>query len=70
MTFPLLCDTEHVLAEAYGCWKEKSMYGKKYWGIERSTFLIDTKGVVAKVWRKVKVQGHAQEVLAEAAELP
>jgi peroxiredoxin Q/BCP len=50
--------------EAYGVWVEKSMYGKKYMGIERSTFLIDGKGVIRRIWRKVKVPGHAAEVLA------
>lgn len=64
LTFPLLADTEHKVAEAYGVWKEKSMYGRKYWGIERSTFLIDEDGRLQKVWRKVKARGHAQEVLA------
>lgn len=64
LPFPLLADTEHKVAEAYGVWKEKSMYGRKYWGIERSTFLIDEEGGLQKVWRKVKARGHAQEVLA------
>lgn len=59
----LLSDADAEVCEAYGVWKEKSMYGKKFWGIERSTFLIDGNGKVAKVWRKVKVPGHAQEVL-------
>jgi peroxiredoxin Q/BCP len=60
----LLADPEKTAAEAYGVWVEKSMYGKKYMGVERSTFLIDAKGRVAKSWRKVKVPGHAEEVLA------
>ena len=64
--FPLLCDTEHELAEAYGCWVTKNMYGKKVKGIERSTFLVDAKGKVAHTWRKVKVKGHVAEVLAAA----
>ncbi len=51
--FPLLADTEHVVAEAYGVWKEKSMYGKKYMGIERSAFLIDEKGRISHTWYKV-----------------
>lgn len=55
--------------EAYGVWVEKSMYGRKYMGIERSTFLIDGKGVIRKIWRKVKVSGHAEEVLATATEI-
>ena len=55
--------------EAYGVWVEKSMYGRKYMGIERSTFLIDGKGVIRAVWRKVKVPGHVDEVLKAVAEL-
>jgi thioredoxin-dependent peroxiredoxin len=65
LTFPLLADEDHAVAEAYGVWAEKSMYGRKYWGIERTTFLIDEEGVVARVWRKVKPRGHA-EAVAEA----
>lgn len=65
LNFPLLSDEDHHVAEAYGVWKEKSMYGRKYWGIERSTFVIDEKGVVVEVWRKVKPKGHAGRV-AEA----
>ena len=60
---PLLSDAEADICEQYGVWKEKSMYGKKFWGIERSTFLIDGSGQIARVWRKVKVPGHAEEVL-------
>jgi thioredoxin-dependent peroxiredoxin len=60
----LAADPERSAIEAYGVWKEKSMYGRKYFGVERSTFLIDSNGHVAKVWRKVKVPGHADEVLA------
>lgn len=60
----LLADEDKAAAEAYGVWVEKSMYGKKYMGVERSTFLIDKKGRVARSWRKVKVPGHAEEVLA------
>ena len=60
---PLLSDAEADICEQYGVWKEKSMYGKKFWGIERSTFLIDGSGRIARVWRKVKVPGHAEEVL-------
>lgn len=59
----LLADEEKTAAEAYGVWVEKSMYGKKYMGVERSTFLIDAKGRIAKSWRKVKVPGHAEDVL-------
>lgn len=60
---PLLSDAESDLCERCGVWVEKSMYGKKYMGIERATFLIDGAGVVQQVWRKVKVPGHAEEVL-------
>jgi peroxiredoxin Q/BCP len=63
LTFPLLSDEEGKLLEAYGVWVEKSMYGKKYMGIERATFLIDPSGKVAHVWRNVKVTGHVDEVL-------
>jgi peroxiredoxin Q/BCP len=59
----LAADEENKTAEAYGVWVEKSMYGKKYMGVERSTFLVDAKGKVAQVWRKVKVPGHAEAVL-------
>ena len=65
----LLADTEKTAAEAYGVWVEKSMYGRKYMGIERSTFLIDKAGKLARVWRKVKVPGHAEEVLAAVKDL-
>lgn len=63
LTTPLLSDAEGSVCEDYGVWKEKSMYGKKFWGIERSTFLIDAEGKVARVWAKVKVPGHVEEVL-------
>ena len=63
LTFPLASDEDGTVSEAYGTWVEKSMYGRKYMGIERSTFLIDGKGVIQKVWRKVKVPGHAEDVL-------
>lgn len=63
LPFPLLADTDHSVAEAYGVWKERSMYGKTYMGIERSTFLIDKDGRIKRVWRKVKPEGHAEEVL-------
>lgn len=62
LPFTLVSDDGEI-TEAYGMWKEKSMYGKKYMGIERSTFLIDAKGTIAKIWPKVKVTGHADEVL-------
>ena len=64
LNFPLLADEDHAVADKYGAWQEKSMYGRKYMGIERSTFLIDGKGVLRREWRKVKVPGHAEEVLA------
>ena len=60
----LAADPERSAIEAYGVWKEKSMYGRKYFGVERSTFLVDRNGRIAKIWRKVKVPGHAEEVLA------
>ena len=69
LTFPLAADEEGKVCEAYGTWVEKSMYGRKYMGIERSTFLIDAKGVIRNVWRKVKVPGHAEAVLEAAAAL-
>ncbi len=59
----LLSDSESDVCERYGVWKEKSMYGKKFFGIERSTFLIGTDGKIAQIWRKVKVDGHAEVVL-------
>jgi thioredoxin-dependent peroxiredoxin len=59
----LAADEDHATAIAYGVWVEKSMYGKKYMGVERATFLIDSSGKVVRCWRKVKVPGHAQEVL-------
>jgi thioredoxin-dependent peroxiredoxin len=64
LPFTLLADVDHKTAEEYGVWAEKSMYGKKYMGIERTTFVIDPKGVLKKIFPKVKVDGHAEEVLA------
>jgi peroxiredoxin Q/BCP len=64
LPFTLASDDEGKVTEAYGTWVEKSMYGRKYMGIERATFLIDGKGTVRNVWRKVKVPGHVEEVLA------
>ncbi len=61
--FRLLADEDHAIAEKYGVWVEKSMYGRKYWGIQRATFLIDPAGKIAKVWPKAKPEGHAAEVL-------
>jgi thioredoxin-dependent peroxiredoxin len=71
LTFPLASDEGHVVADRYGTWVEKSMYGRKYMGIERSTFLIGADGKVLKVWRKVSVTGHADDVMkaAQAAKL-
>ena len=63
LNFILLSDPEHKLAEEFEVWKEKSMYGKKYMGIERSTFIIDKSGKIEKEWRKVKVKGHVDEVI-------
>ncbi len=67
--FSLLCDTENDVAKKYGVWVEKNMFGEKYWGIQRSTFLIDKAGKFAFVWPKVKPQGHAIEVLDKACSL-
>ncbi|MHA1518524.1 MAG: thioredoxin-dependent thiol peroxidase [Alphaproteobacteria bacterium] len=69
LNFPLGSDEEGKVCDAYGTWVEKSMYGRKYMGIERSTFLIDSKGVIRAVWRKVKVPGHVDEVLKAVQEL-
>jgi thioredoxin-dependent peroxiredoxin len=63
LPFPLLADHEKQVCDAYGVWKEKSMYGKKYMGVERTTFVIDKKGIVGKIFPKVKVDGHSAEVL-------
>jgi thioredoxin-dependent peroxiredoxin len=65
----LLTDADGSVCEAFGVWIEKSMYGRKYMGIDRATFLIDRDGVVKRAWRKVKVPGHAQEVLEAARAL-
>ncbi len=63
LPFPLLSDPDHKIAQAYGVWKEKSMYGRKFMGIERSTFVIDEKGRIAAVYRKVKVNDHVEALL-------
>ena len=63
LNFILLSDPEHKLAEEFEVWKEKSMYGRKYMGIERSTFILDKNGKIEKEWRKVKVKGHVEEVI-------
>jgi peroxiredoxin Q/BCP len=65
----LASDEDKSVVNAYGVWTEKSMYGRRYMGVERSTFLVDGNGRIAKSWRKVKVPGHAEEVLAAAKEL-
>ncbi|MBV9268917.1 MAG: thioredoxin-dependent thiol peroxidase [Acidobacteriaceae bacterium] len=67
LPFTLLADTDHKAAEDYGVWKEKSMYGKKYMGVERTTFVIAPNGRVKKIFPKVKVEGHAEAVLAAIA---
>lgn len=69
LPFPLLSDEEHEVAEKYGVWVEKNMYGKKSMGIQRATFLIDKNGKIAAAWPKVKVDGHVAEVSAKLAEL-
>lgn len=66
LNFPLASDETKAMLEAYGVWVEKSMYGKKYMGIERTTILIDETGQIAKTWNKVKVPGHAEDVLSAA----
>jgi peroxiredoxin Q/BCP len=69
LPFPLASDADGKVCEAYATWVEKSMYGRKYMGIERATFLIDGKAVIRHIWRKVKVPGHANEVLEAVAAL-
>ena len=69
LDFPLLADEQHSALEAYGVWVEKSLYGRKYMGVERTTVLIGADGLIRQVWRKVKVAGHAAEVLAAARKL-
>ena len=69
LNFPLLVDADHKLAEAWGAWREKNMYGKKSMGIVRSTFLIDGQGKLFKVWRSVKVDGHDAKVIEAVQEL-
>ncbi len=67
LPFVLLADVDHKACEDYGVWAEKSMYGRKYMGVERTTFVIDPKGKIKKIFPKVKVDGHAEEVLASIA---
>ena len=70
LNFPLVSDEENgSLCQAYGVWVEKSMYGRTYMGVERATYLIDAKGEIARIWRKVKVPGHAAAVLEAARAL-
>jgi peroxiredoxin Q/BCP len=69
LNFPLLADTEHKVAQKYGAWREKTRFGKKSMGIQRSTFLIDSDGVVRKVWKSVKVDGHDRQVIQAVEEI-
>ncbi len=69
LCFPLAADVDKTVLEAYGVWVEKSMYGRKYMGVERTTVLIDATGKIARIWNKVKVPGHAQEVLSASREI-
>ena len=69
LPFPLLADTDTHVSQLYGVWKEKNMYGKKYMGVNRETFLIDKDGIVRKIWNKVKPDDHANEVLKAVEEL-
>ncbi|PWK11306.1 thioredoxin-dependent thiol peroxidase [Tumebacillus permanentifrigoris] len=69
LPFILLSDEEHTVLESYGVWKEKNMYGKKYWGVERTTLLIDAEGVLRKIYPKVKVAGHVDQVMADVKAL-
>lgn len=64
LNFPLAGDTSHAVLEAYGVWQEKSLYGQKLMGIVRTTYIIDSEGTIEKIFPKVKVEGHAQEVMA------
>ena len=69
LAFPLASDEDHKVAEAYGVWVQKSMYGKTYMGMERSSFLVGADGKIVKIWRKVKPEAHAAQVLEAAAAL-
>jgi peroxiredoxin Q/BCP len=69
LNFPLVADEDHSIGEAYGAWVEKSMYGRKYMGMERSTFVIDSAGVIRKTFRKVNIPGHVDEVAAAVEQL-
>lgn len=63
LNFPLLADENAEVAKTYGVWKEKNMYGRKYWGVERTTFLINPDGTIGRIWRKVKPANHAEDIL-------
>jgi thioredoxin-dependent peroxiredoxin len=65
LPYRLVADTDHAIAEKYGVWVEKSMYGRKYWGVARTTFIIDKTGKISKVFEKVKPEGHGEEVMRE-----
>ena len=65
LPFTLIADTDHAIAERYGVWAEKQMYGRKFWGVARTTFIVDANGRIAKIFRNVKPEGHAEKV-AEA----
>jgi len=67
LPYTFVPDTDHAIAETYGVWKEKSMYGRKYMGIERTTFVVDSQGKIATIFAKVKPAGHAEEVLESLA---
>jgi peroxiredoxin Q/BCP len=69
LNFPLLADPDHKVAEEYGAWREKNLYGNTVMGIQRSTFVIDAEGLVARLWRSVKVDGHDEQVLRALEEL-
>ena len=63
LNYPLIADTGHLVCKEYGVWAKKSMFGKKYWGVNRTTFVIDTTGRIARVFEKVQPEGHAAEVM-------
>jgi peroxiredoxin Q/BCP len=69
LNFPLISDENCEICEAYGVWVEKSMYGRKYMGIERSTFLIDEEGIIRHIWRKVKVKDHVRDVISTIGDI-
>ena len=69
LNFPLLADESHEIAEKFGAWREKNMYGKKSMGVQRSTYLIDAQGKIVKVWKKVSVDGHDADVLQALRDL-